>query len=119
MSAHFMMELNAVEHTMKKNRAHATKELKSHTAALYSAISKSERAQMATNKKLAHQTELAKQNIEDSLRAAKKDFATRMGALHGTIVKNDKKFEKKMDKLSGIVRADAIKNAKGRKAIAE
>jgi hypothetical protein len=119
MSAHFSMELNKVEATMKKNRAHASKELASHTAALYSAISKSEEAQLATNKKLAHQTELAKMNIEDALRAAKKDFGSRMGALHSTIVKNDKKFEKKMDKLTGIVRADAMKNAKGRKELAQ
>merc|ERR1711871_927777 len=44
----------------------------------------------------------------------KDDFAERLGALHKTVVANDKKFEGKMDKLTGIVRADAVKNAKGR-----
>merc|ERR1712070_1094640 len=35
-----------------------------------------------------------------------------------TVVKNDKKFEKKMDKLTGIVRANAVKSAKGRAMLA-
>merc|ERR1711871_1210027 len=47
----------------------------------------------------------------------KDDFAERLGALHKTVVANDKKFEGKMDKLTGIVRADAVKNAKGRKEL--
>jgi len=117
MTAHYTMELNSVRATMKKNRAHASRELASHTAALYAAIAKGEKAQMETNKKLAHQTALAREDVEDALRGAKKDFASRMGALHSTIVKNDKKFEKKMDKLTGIVRADAVKNAEGRKQL--
>jgi hypothetical protein len=114
MSAHYMMELDEVRATMKKNRAHATHELAKNSAKLYAAIEKSERAQMATNKALADQTRRARLDIEDSLREAKDDFAQRLGALHKTVVHNDKKFEKKMDKLTGIVRADAVKNAKGR-----
>merc|ERR1719224_359018 len=42
----------------------------------------------------------------------------RLGALHKTVVKNTKKFEKKMDKLTGIVRANAVKSAKGRAQLA-
>merc|ERR1712093_689953 len=41
-----------------------------------------------------------------------------MAALHGNIVRNDKKFEGKMDKLAGIVRANAVKNARGRSQLA-
>merc|ERR1719473_590615 len=72
---------------------------------------------METNKKLAHQTALARLDIQDELRSAKDDFAERLGALHKTVVKNDKKFEGKMDKLTGIVRADAVKNAQGRQQL--
>merc|ERR1712022_59410 len=46
------------------------------------------------------------------------DFGKRLGALHTTVVKNNKKFEKKMDKLTGIVRANAVKSAKGRAMLA-
>merc|ERR1712159_693148 len=114
MAAHYMMEIQEVRATMNKNRAHATHMLAKESAKLYSAIEKSERAQMETNKQLAEQTRRARLDIEDSLRAAKTDFADRIGKLHKTVVHNDKKFEKKMDKLTGIVRADAVKNAQGR-----
>merc|ERR1712159_682708 len=117
MAAHYTMELNKVKAVMKKNRAHASRELASHAAALYTAIPNGEKAQMAENKKLAKQTALAKENIADALREAKGDFTKRMGALHTTIVKNDKKFEGKMDHLTGVVRADAVKNAQGRKEL--
>merc|ERR1719453_1259424 len=114
MAAHYMMEVNAVRATMKKNRAHATHMLAKESSKLYAAIEKSEREQLATNKDLADQTRRAKLDIDDELRSAKDDFAERLGALHKTVVHNDKKFEGKMDKLTGIVRADAVKNAKGR-----
>merc|ERR1719506_2979182 len=65
MTAHYTMELNQVRATMKKNRAHASRELASHTAALYSAIAKSEKAPMETNKKLAAQTRTARMDIAD------------------------------------------------------
>merc|ERR1719262_116406 len=118
MSAHYMMEINEVRATMNKNRAHATHMLAKESSKLYAAIEKSERAQMATNKQLADQTRRARLDIEDSLRAAKDDFAQRIGKLHKTVVHNDKKFEKKILHLTGIVRADAVKNAKGRAHLA-
>merc|ERR1712023_63044 len=119
MAAHYMMEIEEVRATMKKNRAHATHMLAKDSAKLYAAIEKGEREQMETNKQLAEQTRRARLDIEDSLRAAKDDFAQRIGALHKTVVHNDKKFEEKIDKLTGIVRADAIKNAAGRKQLAD
>merc|ERR1740130_1875375 len=119
MAAHYMMELNAVKSTMKKNRAHATHMLAKESSKLYAAISKNEAEQLKTNKDLAEQTRSARMDIADSLTEAKGDFAKRLGALHTTVVANDKKFEKKMDGLTGIVRADAVKNAAGRKQIKE
>merc|ERR1712159_111811 len=103
---------------MKKNRAHATHMLAKETGKLYAAIEKSEREQMKTNGRLATMTRRARLDIADSLRDAKNDFATRMAKLHKTVVSNDHKFQGKMDKLTGIVRANAIKNAKGRQQLA-
>jgi hypothetical protein len=119
MSAHYMMELTAVRHTMKKNRAHATHMLAKESAKLYAAISKNEESQMKTNAALAAQTRRARLDIADALTEAKNDFSARIGALHNTVVANDKKFEGKMDKLTGIVRRDAVKNAQGRKELKE
>merc|ERR1711871_252621 len=118
MAAHFTMELNAVKATMKKNRAHASHMLAKKTSALYSQIEHDEKAQLDTNGKLKQQTREATMAIQASLKEAKDDFAKRLTALHSTVVKNDKKFEGKMDKLTGIVRANAVKNEKGRQQLA-
>jgi hypothetical protein len=117
MSAHYMAELSAVRQTMKKNRAHATHMLAKETGKLYAAISKSEAKQLEVNKGLAKETREARMAIQDSLNEAKDDFAKRLGALHKKVVDNDKKFEGKMDKLTGIVRADAAKSLKGRQEL--
>merc|ERR1711970_982505 len=114
MADHYSTELDKVRATMKKNRAHASHMLAKETGKLYAAIAKSEKAQMKINGKLAAQTRNARLDIADELRAAKTDFSKRMAALHGNIVRNDKKFEGKMDKLAGVVRANAVKNAQGR-----
>merc|ERR1711959_727679 len=118
MADHYSTELDKVRSTMKKNRAHASHMLAKETGKLYAAIAKSEKAQMKINGKLATQTRNARLDIQDELRSAKDDFSKRMAALHGNIVKNDKKFEGKMDKLAGVVRANAVRNAKGRSQLA-
>merc|ERR1719420_999156 len=118
MADHYSTELDKVRATMKKNRAHASHMLAKETSKLYAAIAKSEKAQMKINGKLATQTRNARLDIADELRSAKDDFSKRMAALHGNIVKNDKKFEGKMDKLAGVVRANAVRNAKGRSQLA-
>jgi len=118
MAAQYAQELDKVRGTMKKNRAHATHMLAKETGKLYAAIRKSVAAQKATNAKLENQTTRARLDIKDALRSCKTDFGKRLGALHKTVVKNTKKFEKKMDKLTGIVRANAVKSAKGRAQLA-
>merc|ERR1711871_1210575 len=115
MASHYMMEIDSVRHTMKKNRAHATHMLAKESAKLYSTIAKNEAEQMKTNSELAAQTRRARLDIKDALRVAKDDFADRIGSLHKTVADNDKKI----DKLTGIVRADAVKNAQGRKELKE
>merc|ERR1719460_896327 len=118
MSKSYMAQLDAVENPMKKNRAHASRRLAQETAKLYAAISKSEKAQMKVNGNLAKQTRRARMDLAQSLRTAKDDFSSRTAKLHTVILQNDRKFEKKLDKLTGIVRANAVKNQQGREALA-
>merc|ERR1712225_166678 len=108
----------ATDARLKAMADHYSTELDKVTGKLYAAIAKSEKAQMKVNGKLAAQTRNARLDIADELRSAKSDFSKRMAALHGNIVRNDKKFEGKMDKLAGIVRANAVKNARGRSQLA-
>jgi hypothetical protein len=117
MANHYSAQLGAIQKQMKRNRAHASRRLATETSKLYSAISKSEKAQMKINGKLATQTRRARIDIATALRSAKDDFANRMSALHKVVTDNDKKYEKKMDSLTGIVRANAIKNRQGRELI--
>merc|ERR1719502_141164 len=119
MSAHYMMELDAVRSTMKKNRAHASKMLGKQSAKLYAAIAKSEAAQTKVNGELRTQTREATAAIRDELKAAKADFSRRIGALSKTVVANQKKFQGKFDHLTGVVRANAVKSAKGRAELAQ
>merc|ERR1712196_758167 len=93
MGAHYKMELGAVRATMKKNRAHASKMLAKESAKLYQAIAKNEEAQAATNEALAAQTRQAKMDIDQALHEAKDEFAQKLGALHKTVVDNEKALE--------------------------
>merc|ERR1712072_781309 len=118
MAAHYNNEINKVRATMRRNRSHASRILARKTSQLYSAIAKSQRAQLAVNKKLARQTRRARLDIKDSLRNAKRDFGRRMAKLHSTIVRNDRKFDGKMKKLTGVVNANAVKSRRGRAMLA-
>jgi hypothetical protein len=115
MATHYMQELDAVRATMKKNRAHATHALAKETGKLYSKIAKAEQAQLEENNKLKKQTKHAKFLIKRELDDAKTEFAKKLGALHTTVTNNDKKFEGKLNKLTGIVSANALKSKNGRK----
>merc|ERR1711959_353374 len=118
MAAHYNNEINKVRATLRRNRSHASRMLARKTSQLYSAIAKSQRAQLAVNKKLARQTRRARLDIKDSLRNAKRDFGRRMAKLHSTIVRNDRKFDGKMKKLTGVVNANAVKSRRGRAMLA-
>merc|ERR1711881_663679 len=118
MAAHYNNEINKVRSTMRRNRAHASRMLARKTSQLYSAIAKSQRAQLRVNKKLARQTRRARLDIKDALRNAKRDFGRRMAKLHSTIVRNERKFDGKLKKLTGVVNANAVKSRRGRAMLA-
>jgi len=119
MKAHYLMELGAVEATMKKNRAHATKMLAEKSAALYASIHAAEVAQTKTNGEMRTQTFEAANAIRTSLHAAKEDFSTRINSLEHVVVKNQKKFDGKIRHLTGVVAANKKTDAAGRAAVAK
>merc|ERR1712127_46723 len=63
MSKAYMAQLDSVENTMKKNRAHATRRLAQETSKLSAAISKNEKQQMKVNGNLAKLTRRARMDI--------------------------------------------------------
>merc|ERR1711881_541732 len=118
MAAHYNGELHKIRRTMKKNRAHASRMLAKQSSALYSAIHKSEMQQKKTNAQLAAQSRRSRLDVQDALRNAKRNFSKRLAKLHATVVRNDKKFDGRIKKLTGIVNANAVKSAKGRAQLA-
>lgn len=118
MSAHYTMELDAVRATMTKNRAHATAQLAKKTAGLYDAMAKAEKTQEAINKGLAKDNKNARRDIRESLSAAKTAFTRDLGMVSKTVSDNDKKFDKKMRALTGVVDANRKAAKEDRAAIA-
>jgi hypothetical protein len=118
MSSAYTMQLDSVRATMKKNRAHASARLAAKTAGLFSAISDAEKKQDAINKGLAKQTKQARLAIHKELEDAKAGFTKDLGKLSATVAANDKKFDKKMKKLTGIVDDNRAAAKKDRDAIA-
>jgi hypothetical protein len=118
MGAHFSAELDVVRDTMKKNRAHASKELAKSTAKLYTAMAKNQKEQEAKNTEMNAQLQSARIDIANSLRDAKNDFNKRMAGLHETVAKNDRKFQGKIMHLTGVVNDNAKHNKDAREALA-
>merc|ERR1711871_738522 len=114
MAASFYSQIGAIKKQMKKDRAHAEKALSSSTDALYKTLKDNQAAQDAENKKISAATHKAKLNAAAALREAKEGFTAKLGALISTVKANEQKHEKKLAHLTGVVAANAIKDAKGR-----
>merc|ERR1711871_1519025 len=99
---------------MKKDRAFQSRTLSKATGALFATLKKNVETQSKINKKLTEATHQARIDSENALREAKHGFAQRLGALHTTVVENDKKANKKIQHLTGVVAANAAKDAHGR-----
>merc|ERR1711881_681732 len=93
--------------TMKKDRRRNAHALKNATIKLYATLAKNAEMQAAANKHLAAATRRA-------LRNARSNFAERLGQMHTVAVRVAKKQQHRINKLTGIVTANAVKDAKGR-----
>merc|ERR1712072_1171964 len=80
-------------------------------------LAKNAQAQDAANKKLTEASRRARLDANEALRSAKHGFANRLGALHTTVVKNDKKAMKAILHLTKVEESEAIKSAKGRRML--
>merc|ERR1711871_226415 len=99
---------------MKKDRAHAEHALSTSTDGLYKTLADNKAAQDAVNKELTAATRRAKLDAEAALKEAKEGFTAKVAALHETVKANEKKHNKKVMDLTGVVAANAIKDAQGR-----
>merc|ERR1712054_364885 len=114
MADSFNMNISKIRHQMKKDRRRNANALKKATNKLYATLAKNAEMQAAANKKLASATRRARLDAMDALRNAKSGFAERLGQMHTVAVRVARKQQHKINKLAGIVTANAVKDAKGR-----
>merc|ERR1711981_168778 len=114
MSDSFNQQLRTIRTTMARDRKHAESQLQKKTGAVYAALAKQEAAQRRINAALEAQTRRMKLDAMDAVRAASKAFRGKISNLGKVVDKSDKAAEKKIANLVGIVKANAVKSAKGR-----
>merc|ERR1712216_938487 len=117
MAKNFYMQISKIRAQAKKDRGYQERRLSKTTGKLFAVLAKNAQAQAAANKKLTEASRRARLDADQALREAKHGFANRLGALHSTVVKNDKKVSAKIQKLTKVEEAEAIKSAKGRRML--
>merc|ERR1712070_1355807 len=97
------------------DRAHAEHALKKATSGVWSALWKNQMEQAKKNGDMAAATRRMKLDAMDAVRKTK---AMKIKKIGKKVAKNDQIADKKIEKLTGIVKANEAKSAKGRQMIA-
>merc|ERR1711959_334691 len=114
MADSFSMKMGKIRHQMKKDRRHQSNNLRRATNKLYGTLAKNAAMQRAANRKQMAATRRARRDAADSLRQSKALFARRLARMHAVAVRSAKKQQHRINKLTGVVTANAVKSAKGR-----
>merc|ERR1711959_432153 len=114
LSNSFFQQIASIRKQMKRDRAHAERRLASKTAGLYSVLAKNQAAQEAANHALTAPPRRAKMDAEAALRNAKRSFTTRVAGLNKTVRHLERKHNARIQKLTGVVVANDIKDVAGR-----
>merc|ERR1711970_616028 len=114
LSNSFFSQISKIRKQMRKDRAHAERALSRKTDALYATLAKNQAAQEAANHALTAATRRAKMDAEAALRNAKRSFTTRVAGLNKTVRHLERKHNARIQKLTGVVVKNDIKDAAGR-----
>merc|ERR1711959_64485 len=117
MASSFNGALRKVRATLARDRKHAESRLQKATAGLYAKLAANMAAQRKKNHALAAATRRMRLDAMDAVFRAKKAFRAKIASLGRTVAKNDRVAEKKIFKLTGIVKKNAQKSAAGRKQL--
>merc|ERR1712164_227748 len=118
MAMSFNQALASVRAQLAKDRKHAENKLKKGTSGVWAALWKNQAMQAKKNAAMAAATRRMRLDAIDQVRKTKAMFRAKVHKLGVTVRKNDKKADKQIEKLSGVVKANAAKSARGRKEIA-
>ena len=114
MKKNFLLQLHKIQKTMKKDRAHHERELSKTTSKLYATLQKNAAIQASKNKAITSATTRAKLDAQDELRAAKLGWTKRLAGLTTKVNKLNVQHNKAVEKLTGLVQKNAIKDHQGR-----
>jgi hypothetical protein len=118
MADSFNAKLGAVRKELAKDRAHAESRLKSSTNKVYAALFAAQEKQAVKNAKMMANIRRMRLDAMNNVRDAKREFISKIHALAKKVADNDKKADKKIDNLTGLVKKEALKSAQGRQLIA-
>merc|ERR1711988_1114769 len=118
MAMQFNMALASVRKQLAKDRKHAENKLRKGTSAVWAALWKNQEMQRKKNAAMAAATRRMRLDAIDQVRKTKAMFRHKIHSLGVVVRKNDEKADKKIEHLTGIVKANAAKSARGRKEIA-
>merc|ERR1712139_58129 len=118
MAEAFNAALASVRKQLAKARAHAEHALNKATSGVWSALWKNQMEQAKKNGDMAAATRRMKLDAMDAVRKTKAMFIKKIKKLGKKVAKNDQIADKKIEKLTGIVKANEAKSARGRKMLA-
>merc|ERR1711881_176483 len=118
MALSFNQALGSVRHQLAKDRAHAESRLKKATSGVYAALYKQQEMQRKKNASMAAATRRMRLDAMDNIRRTKAAFIRKIKHLGKVVAKSDRKANKRIEHLTGIVRANEVKSRRGRQMIA-
>merc|ERR1719335_1450550 len=118
MAESFNAALASIRKQLAADRKHAEHQLKKGTAAVFATLYKNQEEQAKKNAAMEAATRRMRLDAMDAVREAKKEFRKKIKDLGVVVADNDQKADKKIQKLTGVVTANAAKSAEGRKQIA-
>merc|ERR1712022_23834 len=113
----FNAALGKVRKQLAKDRAHAEHRLKSSTDKVWAALYAANAKQAKKNAKMEANIRRMRLDAMNNVRAAKKEFKEKIHKLAAKVAENDKKADKKIEHLTGLVKKNAMKSKMGRDAI--
>merc|ERR1712227_387921 len=117
MADSFNAALGKVRKQLAKDRAHAEHRLKSSTDKVWAALYAANAKQAKKNAKMEADIRRMRLDAMNNVRQAKKEFKEKIHKLAAKVAENDKKADKKIEHLTGLVKKNAMKSKQGREAI--
>merc|ERR1711975_163373 len=113
----FNAALGKVRKQLAKDRAHAEHRLKSSTDKVFSALFSMQKKQAKKNARMAADIRRMRLDAMNNVRKAKEKFKEHIHKLAAKVAEDDKKADKKIQKLTGLVKKNALKSKQGREQI--